>query len=362
MNAILWRVAVVVMAIGAGQAGAQELYKTAAGPYKVQQKDQDWRDEGRKRDVPVRVYVPRSAGKVEDGGAAGAGAVEKPTPTPLSGRGFPLIVFSHGMGGSRKAYGYICEHLASHGYVVVVPTHEGSDTEGVRKEIGDRIKKRLSGEGKPGEGLIVENTGNPENLRSRPKDVSFVIDCVAKDAELSKIVDTERIGVAGHSFGAYTAMVEGGMLVDLPEGKGQNLRDARVKAVVPMSPEGHGIMGIDAGAWDRFAVPVLFLTGTKDYGQGQRSASWRREAFEAIKTVDEFLVVIEGAGHMTFADGAKLGAGHAHHIELIKAVATAWFDAQLKGDEKAAVWLKVFSMGKHGDCTVEYRPKGKGKK
>ena len=38
--------------------------------------------------------------------------------------------------------------------------------------------------------------------------------------------------------------------------------------VLPMSPEGHGIMGIHPGAWAHFAAPVLFLTGTRDYGQG----------------------------------------------------------------------------------------------
>ncbi len=351
MNAILWRVAAAAVMIGVGQAGAQELCKAAPGPFKVQQKDQDWHDEARKRDVPVRVYLPGAQKKAGDEATSGR-AEEK----------HPLIVFSHGMGGSRKGYGYICEHLASQGFVVVSPTHEGSDTEGVRKEMGDRLKKRLSGEGKPSEGLIEENTGNPENLRSRPKDISFVIDHVAADPELSKVVDLERIGVAGHSFGAYTAMVEGGMTIDLPEGKDQSLRDPRVKAVLPMSPEGHGVMGIHARAWDHFAVPVLFLTGTKDYGQGQRSAAWRREAFEGIKSVDEYLVVLEGAGHMTFGGGDKLNPQHAHHEELIKAVATAWFDAQLKGDEKAAAWLKAFSMGKHSDCTVEYRPKAEPKK
>ena len=346
MRAIFRRITAVVVAIGAcvGPAAGQDLYKAVAGPYKVQQRDEDWRDEARKRDVPVRVYVPREKER-----NAGIGET-----TPREEK-CPLIVFSHGMGASRNSYGYICEHLASQGYVVIVPTHEGSDTEGVRKEIGDRVKKRLNGEGKPQEGLIQENTGNPENLRNRPKDISFVIDRVGKDAELSKIVDMGRIGVAGHSFGAYTAMAEGGMLVDLPEGKDQNLRDPRVRAVLPMSPEGHGIMGIDAGAWDRFAVPVLFLTGTQDYGQGQRSAAWRREAFDAIKTVDEYLVVLDGAGHMTFGGGGRLEPGHARHIELIKSLTTAWFDVQLKGDQKAAAWLRDFAAGKHGGCKVEFK-------
>ena len=344
MRASFWRAAVGIVGMLASVAAGQDLYKGVAVPFKVRQSDTEWRGEAPKGGGAVRGGGPK---EVKEPGAGRTPGVRTVEPRPL-------IVFSHGMGGSRAGYAYICEHLASQGYVVVAPTHEGSDTEAIRKEMRDRIKKRLSGEQESAKGLIVENTGDPDNLRSRPKDITSVIDHVAHDPELSKLVDLDRIGVAGHSFGAYTAMAEGGMLVDLPEGKDQNLRDPRVKAVLPMSPEGHGVMGIDAGAWNKFAVPVLFLTGTKDYGQGQRSAAWRREAFDAIKTVDEYLVVLDGATHMTFG-GRGSGSEHWHHEEVIKAVATAWFDAQLKGDEQAATWLKEFAGTKRTDCTAEHK-------
>lgn len=326
------RAAVLVMGV-ARAALAQELYRGLERPLPVVQRDAEWRDESRHRDVPVRIYQPK---------------IEKEEPAR------PMVVFSHGMGASRRSYGYICEHLAAQGFVVVVPTHEGSDTAGVRKELGDRLKRQVKGE-QPRQGLIAENTNDPENLRNRPKDISFVIDRALKDPELR--IDAARIGVAGHSFGAYTAMAEGGMLVDLPEGKDQNLRDARVKAVLPMSPEGHGVMGIDEGAWDQFAAPVLFLTGTKDYGQGERSAAWRREAFDAIRKkerpTEAYLMVLNGATHMTFGGGDRLSSDRTHRQDLIKALATAWFDAELKGDVKARQWLEAFAAAKHEDCTAE---------
>jgi hypothetical protein len=84
--------------------------------------------------------------------------------------------------------------------------------------------------------------------------------------------------------------------------------------------------------------------GTKDYGQGEKVASWRREAFDAVKApaADEYLIVIEGATHMTFADnagarlrpGAKISPEHAEHVKLIKAATTAFFDAYLRDDER----------------------------
>jgi predicted dienelactone hydrolase len=222
--------------------------------------------------------------------------------------------------------------------------------------------------------------------------VKFVIDEAARNALLKDLVDMERIGVAGHSFGAYTAMAIGGLTMDLPEGKARSLRDPRVKAVLPMSPEGPGTMGITAGSWDQFAVPVLFLTGTRDYGAGGRSAAWRRSGFDHVHGVDDYLVTLEGAGHMTFADlagsakyeadedkdGARArlrerirermleaaggndsadAAAQQKHVALIQSVCTAFFDAYVGGDGKAKDWLAAFATARHGDCQAEFKPR-----
>jgi predicted dienelactone hydrolase len=281
------------------------------------------------------VYVPEGRKEPEAGERAA---------TPER---FPVIVFSHGLGGSRANYGYVCEHLASHGYLVIVPTHHGSDTRAVGEQALRRRRDRAPGAG----GFIQESTSDPENLKNRPADVSFVLDRVEKDERLGKIADMARVGVAGHSFGAYTAMVEGGMEVNLPGKPHASMRDPRVKAVLPMSPEGKNVMGIDGEAWDHFATPVLFLTGTRDYGQGARSAAWRREGFDAVKKAggkDAYLVVLEGAGHMTF------GRPAGEHRGQIKGLATAFLDAYVKEDEKARAWLRRFAGAKHEECEAEF--------
>ena len=64
----------------------------------------DWVDTARQRHVPVKIYLPEK----------GAGP-------------FPVIVFSHGLGGSREAYEYLGRHWASYGYVIAHIQHEGSD-------------------------------------------------------------------------------------------------------------------------------------------------------------------------------------------------------------------------------------------
>src|ERR1700712_4732620 len=73
-------------------------YTAQPGPFAVGNLEQVWHDAARNRDVPVKIYYPKTdAGKE-------------------SGRS-PVIIFSHGLGGSREGYSYLGEHWASCGYI-----------------------------------------------------------------------------------------------------------------------------------------------------------------------------------------------------------------------------------------------------
>ena len=65
--------------------------------------DMTVRDEQRNRDIPVRVYLP-----------PGTGAV-------------PVVLFSHGLGGTREGSSFLGRHWAARGYVAVFLQHPGSD-------------------------------------------------------------------------------------------------------------------------------------------------------------------------------------------------------------------------------------------
>jgi predicted dienelactone hydrolase len=79
-------------------------YKKAPGPQKVEVLRLEWQDASRKRAVPVKIYYPAQA----------TGAC-------------PVIIFSHGLGGTRETYEYLGRHWASHGYVPAHLQHAGSD-------------------------------------------------------------------------------------------------------------------------------------------------------------------------------------------------------------------------------------------
>ena len=102
----------IVLALGlcgAGLPAAEPAEKSgpegwrAAGPDQVEVARFEWTDAARHRSVPVKIYYPKSAGRC------------------------PVIIMSHGLGGTRDGYEYLGRHWASHGYVSVHPQHVGSD-------------------------------------------------------------------------------------------------------------------------------------------------------------------------------------------------------------------------------------------
>lgn len=415
----------LVMLSGADRVDAQTMYKPEAGGYRVEVIDETWRDDARAADpmkvdpgdgaktaeeirvsvaksvrgraVPVRVYVPMRE-KPADGKDAAGGKSGGSGSVSGSGEGkgdaggsalLPVVVFSHGMGGSREGYEYIARHLATHGYLVVLPQHGGSDREAIVKAGKDKLlgrdddkgdaKDDAKGDEKGGDkqggrgerrasrgnrlmnGITEENTSDPANLENRPKDISFVLDQLTKHERFSKIADMKRVAVAGHSFGSYTTMAACGMRVDLPGREDVSFKDERVRCGIGMSPQGRGVMGVDTGAWDSIAVPMLIVTGTKDMGQGDRAASWRHEPYAALKSRDSYFLNITDATHMTFSGGSvrdRFGQTKEEHLVIVKQCCTAFLDAYLLENAEAKGWLvgkKIVEASGKG-CELE----GKG--
>lgn len=293
------------------------------GPAQVASFLEDWRDEKRQRDVPVKIWHPAGDGP------------------------FPVIVFSHGLGGTRDGYAYLGKHWASWGYVCVHVQHLGSD---------DSVWR---GNARPMEAMQGAAT-DLGNLLGRPKDITFAIDELERRNALEGWplegkLDLAKVGVAGHSFGAYTALCSAGRVLVAPLG---NLRyevaDPRVKAAIAMSPQGHEREKAN-GTWSQFATPVFHMTGTKDTSpiSGDSKPEERRIPFDAIDEAEQFLLVLEGAEHMAFSDaGFGTGRRDPHHWPLILAGSTAFWDAELKGDGKARAWLRdggfAGMLGKQG--------------
>lgn len=312
----------VIIVLGGGMMGifayiaggiAQTVsYSAHAGPYPVEVLLQEWYDAKRDRMIPVKIYYP-------DGDQS-----------------FPVIIFSHGLGGSRRGYQYLGEHWASHGFVSVHIQHPGSDEALLENPVMARTKARKAAK-------------DPQNLINRPKDVHFAIDELLQrnrneESYLYGHIDPDRIGVAGHSFGAYTALVTAGRTFTDKQGHTIDLSDPRVKACLAMSPPARTLKE-DRPTYATFNRPCFHMTGTRDDSPiGKTTAAQRRIPFDAISAPDQYLVTFTDGDHQIFSGRVTIRnpADRKDPIfqSYIKMASTAFWDAYLNQNEHAKQWLQ----------------------
>lgn len=270
--------------------------------------DETWHDSARDRDVPVRLYLPAKQ--------------NKPAPT---------IVVSHGLGDTRLAMSYACEPWAADGFVVVTLQHIGSD---------DSVWKTV----KPSErfGAILKAASN-EQFLLRCGDVKFALDELtrhtAMNGSLKDRIDVDRIGLAGHSFGALTVQALIGQHYPSDRARETPLKDDRVKAAIVMSPGIEGVVDA-ATAFNDITVPVFHFTGTVDVvtGLGTTPASRRRVPYDRSVASDRYLLIFDRGDHMVFSGHRPAGANDTRYDHIQAAVArtsTEFWEATLRGNADA---------------------------
>ncbi|MFQ5722923.1 MAG: alpha/beta hydrolase family protein [Terriglobia bacterium] len=281
-------------------------YQPEDGPYALQEVEElVLHDAARGKDLPLRIHYP------EEGGP------------------YPVIVFSHGAGGSKECCAALMRHWASHGYVVIQVTH--ADSLRLRRQRGERVAiGRALGE-------AIRGLLDPEVRRERTGDISFVLDSLGEiEARLPEVagkIDAERIGVAGHSAGALTAMLLGGTR-SFADGAHDHT-DPRPRAFLLLSAQGHGTgLGFTEESWQDFTRPMMNMTGSRDLAVGGQGPEWRKDPFEFAPPGDKYHVYIEGAHHGSFIGNLRGGAAAWLRGETLQGEA-------LKEQEAIFVWVKV---------------------
>jgi len=186
---------------------------------------------------------------------------------------FPLVVFSHGNGGSRSQNSFWCDYLASHGYIIVSADHTGNATWTVIN-------------GKP---VVFQASERQNSAKDRPRDVSFLLDQMISwdkgaDKRFARRIDTDHSAITGMSFGSYTAH----WAAD---------QDPRFKAVIAMSgaPPSH----------TNLTVPSLRMLGTEDRTIGVPGNKAIREN-HAMHTGPSYFLELKNGGHYSFTDMFKI--------------------------------------------------------
>ncbi len=283
------------------------------------------------------------------------------TPQGTTSERTPVILFSHGLASSPADSSDVLRQLASHGYLVAAPQHPGSDA--------IWLQEMLRG--------LHNDIFDINDFSNRPKDISFVIDELERrnPTEFNGKLDLEKVGVAGHSFGGYTALALGGATVDLaylkeecvrpyaainialllqcqalrlPPDQLTNLQDDRTAAVVAANPVNRSIFGQQGLA--KINVPIIMASGS--YDPATPPALEQAASFTWLTAPDKYWLIIQGQAHVNFT---KIDPGINDAIKsmkditlpsqgliggYMKAIALPFFEVYLRQNDTYKPYLK----------------------
>ena len=208
----------------------------------------------------------------------------------------PLVIFSHGIWGSKDDYSYIGRYLAENSIACLHIQHAGSDSS-VWNASFLQIPQ-----------LLYLSTRNQEAIH-RAKDFQFALTQILQTSPYQEAIDKENIVAAGHSFGANTSMLVSGAQVE-QDGSVLSLQDPRVKmAVIISAPP---FYGNDNEATQKILsgikIPTLHITTSNDKIRvpGFRSPPQDRiKIFDNMKNSAKNLVVFNDGPHAVFTDKAS---------------------------------------------------------
>jgi predicted dienelactone hydrolase len=240
----------------------------------------------------------------------------------------PVMVFSHGLSSSPEARRLWATHLASHGIVVVLPQHPGSDAQQVASfQVG-----------------LSRDLFEVEEFINRPLDITFVLDELERlnPTEFEGRLNLAQVGVGGHSLGGYTALAVAGaeinfphlqqacnrrfihlnislllqcQALDLPQ-QPYRFRDPRVTSVLLVNPVNSSIFGPEGLA--AVTVPVMVIAGSYDPATPAVFEQFR--TFPWYTTDSRSLALIEGQAHVDFS---ALDGGLSHLLATLPGITLA---------------------------------------
>ena len=249
---------------------------------------------------------------------------------------YPLVVYSPGLGASPLNDMNWLGPIASHRFVILSSLPRG-----------ETIVNFWAG------------------AATRPQDIRRLIEyagmLTAPGGRLAGLIDTERIGVVGHSSGGWSTLMAGGAQMDLgwcaahpdivaklpisncpqfvphqqeiaamlglksaPAGMWPPMSDPRVDAVIAISPDGD-IWGAEYGGVAGVKAPTLIMAGSADTMNVPELCAY--PIYEHLGSTKKTLAVFEQGDHWL---------GWSVHRNAITHIMTAFLQAEVKGDTEAA--------------------------
>jgi predicted dienelactone hydrolase len=230
-----------------------------------------------------------------------AGSVARDGRPETCGR-FPLLVFSHGLGGCGTQTVFLTEQLARTGYVVAAPDHKDASC---RVDGSGRLQLRA-----PERSFFQPEKWTPATHADRRSDLTHVIDWALGEPAFASSIDAQRVGAIGHSLGGYSTL---GMIGGWP-----GHRDRRIKAALLLSP--YVLPFLVQNRLGAVSVPVMYQGAQLDIGitPSLRGDSGAYAATPSAKAYVE----LRGGTHFEWTNLVCLG--HKSVLECLRKNPNAW--------------------------------------
>jgi predicted dienelactone hydrolase len=230
-----------------------------------------------------------------------------------------LIIYSPGLGSGLNNGAPWCEAWRKAGFVVVTLSHPVTN-----EEIWDTSKQTLKSNLR--DALAFPQYG------LRVTDCKFVLDVCLADSDLKNFIDSARVGIAGHSYGALTVQSIAG------QSNGPSQADPRIKAAIAFSPT--AMSRAAANSMKSVKIPFFCITGDHDSHVNFKNETdsmrlgvdliKRKYVYQGLPQGKREQLVLANADHMSFA-GENLHGTPAKFSREIS--------ANLENDQQ--VWEKI---------------------
>ncbi len=261
---------------------------------------------------------------------------------------YPLLVFSHGAYGIKASNTSTYTELASHGYVVVSIDHPYHSfytvsEDGTRAMINTDYNREVDNANKEGIYTNEELYGLIQKwMKLRTDDMNFVIDTILQKAKIDnnpvyQHIDTEKIGVFGHSMGGAASVWLGRERDDI---------DAVVNIDAPFFSELVYKKEMDdfVARGEDFKTPLLNIYSDDVWGQLESNSTYVANKSNNEHFKDAYTVHFQGAKHLSLTDlplfspilanilqGGKADIDKYYSIETENELILKFFDYELKG-------------------------------
>ncbi len=305
--------------------------------------DLKYREDGQEKALTVAVWYPTASGpKPHNYGGQTSGDVAVNAATRPEGGPYPLLVFSHGYGGSGIGAVFFTEALAARGWVVAAPDHHDRHS-AVRIRTGQVKDYDRRGLLRHAMQIAASSREDRAEYLYRLDEIKLVLDRMLTSDPFGRLIDLNRIAVGGHSFGGFTALGVCGTI--------KERRDARIKAVLLFSTGAGGYLFNDEELAAVRIPSMLFLGGRereKTRGRGMTMAEIADKVYRNMPPPKYFLEV-KGANHLSFnnqfTDGraARFLSGNDEQLfDVIRRYSIAFLEKYVGGRKDA---VQVLNQG-----------------